>query len=126
MPQLILEHSSNIIEKNKLIDLLKTINQFMSDSLPTQLSSCKSRAAERNVYCVGDGDQNQAFVHINLKVKSGRKPEKLNDVGNQLMNILKQYFHESAQQLKLQISLEIEELQKTYFEYALANGKAHD
>ena len=119
MPQLILEYSSNIIETNNLIDLLKNINKFLSESLPTELSSCKSRAIEYAVYCIGDGSLHNAFVHVNLKVMSGRSLDKLTDVGNGTMNILKKYFHESARQLNLQITLEIDELQKTYFKYVV-------
>lgn len=117
MPQLILEHSSNIIEKDNLLDVLKKINKFLSEMLPTELASCKSRSAEYNAYCIGDGDPHNAFVHINLKVMPGRNFDKLNAVGNGVMDILKEYFHKSAKQLNLQITLEIDELQKTYFKH---------
>ena len=119
MPQLILEYSSNIIEKNNLINLLKNINKFLSESLPTELSSCKSRSVECGVYCIGDGSPRNAFVHVTLKIMPGRNLNKLTDVCNGVMNILKEYFHESAQKLNLQITLEIDELQKTYFKYVV-------
>ncbi len=115
MPHTSLEYSANIIEKNNLSDVLKKINKFLSETLPTELFSCKSRAVECGVYCVGDGDPNNAFVHVNLKVMPGRSVDKLNDVGNGVMDVLKKYFLESAQQLNLQITIEIDELQKTYF-----------
>ncbi len=114
MPQLILDYSSNIIEKTQLADLLKKINVFLSEQLPTNLSSCKSRAIKQDVFCVGDGNSNNAFVHINLKIMPGRDMEKLNKVGNAILAILKDYFHQSLDQLNLQITLEIEEIQ-TYF-----------
>ncbi|MHB1221711.1 MAG: 5-carboxymethyl-2-hydroxymuconate Delta-isomerase [Gammaproteobacteria bacterium] len=115
MPQLVLEYSSNVIEKDDLTKLLKKINHFLTDSLPADLAACKGRAFERDVYCVSDGDARHAFVHVHLKVMAGRTYEKLNDVGNGLMSLLQEYFQTSAKQLALQMSLEIQELQKTYF-----------
>lgn len=119
MPQLMLEYSSNMVENNKLNDLLKNINKFLSKSLPTDLFSCKSRSLECGVYCIGDGSSNNAFVHVNLKVMPGRDSNKLTEVGNGVLNILKEFFYESSQKLNLQITLEIEELQKTYFKYVV-------
>lgn len=116
MPQLILEYSSNVIEPDK--ELLKSINQFLTEILPTELSSCKSRAIRHDNFCVGNGNEKNAFIHVNLKVMPGRTVEKLNDVGNGMMKILQEYFHQSLQKLKLQITIEIGELEKTYFKFA--------
>lgn len=115
MPQLMLEYSSNIVEKNGLMPLLQKINHFLAESLPADLAACKSRATERDVYCVSDGNPQHAFVHAHLKIMAGRTPEKLNKVGNDFLALLQEYFQASSQQLALQISLEIQELQKTYF-----------
>lgn len=117
MPQLILEYSDNVLEKNDLFHLLKKINLFLAESLPAELSSCKSRAIKWDTYCIGDGSMDNAFVHINLKVMSGRDVEKLTNVGHGMIEILKKYFYQSAQHLKLQITIEIAELQTTYLKY---------
>ena len=119
MPQIILEYSSNIIEKDKLTDLLKSINKYLSESLPTELSSCKSRSVGYDVYCIGDGSPRNAFAHVNLKILPGRSFNQLTDVGNGIMGVLKEYLHESAQRLNLQITVEIDELQKTYFKHII-------
>lgn len=118
MPQLILEYSSNIIEKDDLFNLLKKLNIFMAEKLPADLTSCKSRSIEHDNYCIGSGDTTNAFVHINLKVMSGRTVEKLNDVGSSIIELLKQHFSKSLSQLNLQLSVEISELSKTYFKYS--------
>ncbi len=117
MPHLILEYSSNIFEKANLSSLLKKMNEYLSEILPTDLSSCKSRSIEYSDFFVGNGNPHNAFLHVNLKVLSGRSAEQLHDVGQGLISILKEYFQHSATELNLQITLEIEELQKTYFKY---------
>ena len=115
MPQLILEYSANIIEKENLINLFQQCHEFLAKSLPTELASCRSRAIKCENYCIGDSAVANAFVHISLKVMPGRSKDTLDSVGQSMMNILTRYFEKSLQQLKLQISLEIIELQPTYF-----------
>lgn len=118
MPQLILEYSSNIIETDNLQELLKSINIFLNETLPTELASCKSRAIKLNTFCIGNGDERNALVHVSLKVMPGRTFEKLNEVGNGIMKMLKDYFYHSLKQLSLQITVEISELEKTYYKFA--------
>jgi 5-carboxymethyl-2-hydroxymuconate isomerase len=115
MPHLILEYSSNVYEKDNLTEVLSKINKFLTEMLPTELANCKSRAIEYNTFCLGDGNARNAFVHVNLQIMPGRDIDKLTTVGNGVINILKDYFHQSTRQLNLQITLEIVELTKTYF-----------
>jgi 5-carboxymethyl-2-hydroxymuconate isomerase len=115
MPHLILEHSSNIIEKNNLLGLFKKCHALLSETLPTELSSCKSRAIEHTTYYIGNGQENNAFVHVNLKIMPGRPSEIVETVGKTLIDLLKDHFDTSSKQFSLQITLEIQELEKTYF-----------
>ena len=118
MPQLILEYSSNVIEKNNLNNLFQECHSLLEKMLPTDISSCKSRSIERQNYYVGNGEPNNAFVHISLKIMPGRTPDTLKDIGDNIMAILKRYFEKSFENLNLQVTLEIMELQKTYFKVA--------
>lgn len=118
MPQLTLEFSANILEKKSLTALLKNCHEIIAENLPTSIESCKSRAHECEIYCVGDGQPHNAFVHVNLKVLPGRSVEQKTLVANKVMDKLKEYFADSLNQFKLQITLEIEDLQTTYFKFA--------
>ncbi len=115
MPHLILEFSSNIIEKNNLSELFKTCHIILANELPADLGSCKSRSLESNAYYIGDGRATNAFVHISVKVKPGRSEEALQRVAGKLMAVFQSYFTASLKSLNLQITLEILELQNIYF-----------
>lgn len=115
MPQLTLEFSSNIIEKIGIECLFASCHTLLANTLPAELASCKSRIIEATTFYIGDGNPNNAFVHMSLKVKAGRSKETLKKVGESLMEILKAHFKDSAQKLNLQITIEIMELQDTYF-----------
>lgn len=118
MPQLQLEYSTNVIEKNNFQDLFKDCHHLLATALPTNIDSCKSRAVECATYYVGNGHMNNTFVHTTLKVMPGRTPDTLKKIGEQLMDVLKSYFRESLDRLNLQITLEIIELQNHYFKIA--------
>lgn len=115
MPQLILEFSANILEKENIELLFQDLHSILSKTLPTDLDSCKSRLYFTDTYCVGNGQSNNAFIHITLKVMPGRSPDTLKTLGDSMMELLKNYFSESLKKLNLQVTLEIIELQKTYF-----------
>ncbi len=114
MPHLILEFSANIIEKNNITELFQQCHTILADMLPTDIAGCKSRAVECNTNTIGNGDLENAFVHMTLKVMPGRTIDILNDVGNRLMEIMTDYFSGSLKELHLQITLEICHLE-TYF-----------
>ena len=115
MPQLTLEFSSNLIEKNNLFNLFQECHSILEKILPTNIESCKSRSIEYHNYYIGNGEPNNAFVHISLKIIPGRSFETLKNVGESMMVVLKNYFSNALNKLNLQITLEIMELQKTYF-----------
>lgn len=119
MPHLVLEYSANVIEKKHLDELLQRCNRLLEESLPTEISNCKSRAYVCDIYSVGAGAANAAFVHVDLKVMAGRTLEKLQTLGQDLLTMLNNHFAESRQKLQLQITLEISELAKTYFKLAV-------
>ncbi len=115
MPHLILEYSSNVLEKNTFPKLFEKCHILLAEKLPTERKSCVSRAIECNQYCVGEGQPNGAFIHVSLKVKAGRTFEVLQKTSDALLAAIKAHCSESFKQLNLKVSLEIRELEKTYF-----------
>ena len=115
VPQLLLELSSNIIEKNNLALLFQECHSILVKLLPTSLDNCKSRSIEHSHFYIGNDDPNNAFVSIVLKVMPGRSPDTLAKVSHAMLSALQNYFAESLKKLNCQISLEMMELQETYY-----------
>ncbi|MES2219074.1 MAG: 5-carboxymethyl-2-hydroxymuconate Delta-isomerase [Pseudomonadota bacterium] len=118
MPHLILEYSSNLIEKNNFQKLFAEFNPLLAKTLDTDISGCKCRAVELKDYYIGDSNPNQAFVHMELKVLRGRDSAKLRDIGTKLMELARTYFAESFKKLSTQLTLEIVELSPNYFKFS--------
>jgi 5-carboxymethyl-2-hydroxymuconate isomerase len=117
MPQIMLECTGNIIEKDLLSQLLLQIHPILSEKLPTDISSCKSRAIIHDIYSVGNGDVNNAFVHLSIGVLKGRSTELLDQIADILMTKLKDFFHLSLAKFSLQITIGISNVPDVYHKF---------
>ena len=115
MPQISLEYSSNIVEKDKIKTLFPPLHEFLSQSLPTKISSCKSRVYECETFVLGDGSFRNAFIHMQISIMPGRTFEVLDQIGKELILRLNEFFEVSHKTLNLELTLEIRELKKTYY-----------
>ncbi|MEN9946630.1 MAG: hypothetical protein RLZZ293_1016 [Pseudomonadota bacterium] len=115
MPHLVLEASANIVESNERVrKILQECQELLTQQLPTQLASCKSRCVLHDLFVVGDANPKNAFVHLEVKVLAGRSQELLNLIAQQLHNLLTQEFNKSSQTFNLAISVEIVELTTSF------------
>jgi 5-carboxymethyl-2-hydroxymuconate isomerase len=72
MPHIILEYSSNVVEPD-FSRLFKECHELLTGKLPTEMKNCKSRAVKCVNYYVGDGNADNGFVHVTLKIMPGRE-----------------------------------------------------
>lgn len=73
MPHIVVEYTANIRDDARIPALLRTINATLiaqGGVFPT--GGIRSRAIELHDYCVADGTEDDAFVHVTLKIGSGR------------------------------------------------------
>jgi len=76
MPHIVVEYTANIRDDARIPTLLRTINATLiaqGGVFPT--GGIRSRAIELQDYCVADGTGDDAFVHVTLKIGSGRSDE---------------------------------------------------
>ncbi len=118
MPQITLEYSKNILEKDQIKEALKKIHDILSESLPTDINTCKSRAVLCDTFQVGDGDENRAFIHCTIKILCGRPKEIKQETANRVLEFLKMFFAHSLKKFRLQITIELTELSDFYFKVA--------
>lgn len=113
MPHIILEYSDNIIEK-KFTDLFIDIQNILVEKLPTKLEACKSRAIICDDYVLGDNNPQNAFVHISIKILSGRDDSLLCETSETILRLMNDFFKESKNKTNLSLSVFIEDLPNTY------------
>lgn len=110
MPHLIIEYTDNIKEEANIPALLKKVNKSLllhSDIIP--IGGLRTRAIELKDYIVADGAEDDAFVHVTLKLGRGRTEEDKKKVCNDLFATVKDHFAELYEKRYLALSLELYE-----------------
>ena len=114
MPHLILEYSKNLSNEINFKPLFLNLHQMLAEQLPTYIASCKSRCIAHEVFFLGNCTDENTFVHLTIKILSGRSDQNKNQIGTTILQILRDFFQPHAN-TPLQISVEIQELDQHYF-----------
>jgi len=114
MPHIVIEYTANLGAQARIPELLKTVNQTMiaqDGVFPT--GGIRSRALRLDDYRMADGAADDAFVHVTLKIGSGRSEAVKKQVCDALFDALKAHFAELYEKRYLALSLEIVEFSET-------------
>lgn len=112
MPHLIFECSDEIQLKLPFKQIFIELHQMLSDLLPTQISSCKSRVFPYCQYLVGD-DENNLFIHLTIKILPGRTTEVKSKAAGKVIELLEQVAND-LNMTKVSISVEVVDLSASY------------
>lgn len=112
MPHLILEHSTNIVEKPDFEKLFSRMHWVLNELGAFKLADIKSRVHPCPTYYIADGDVNHAFVHLRLEILEGRSTDIKKQAGERLHTLLRETFAASAKERECQFSVEIRDMAK--------------
>jgi 5-carboxymethyl-2-hydroxymuconate isomerase len=116
MPHLTLEYTAGLRPDIEFEGLFARMHDVLSDVAGIKKGNCKSRAIKLDRYLVGDGTSGEGFVHLDVRFLEGRPLELKEEVGLQLLAVLKQGYGSRAQQEDLQITVEIRDIERgAYF-----------
>lgn len=110
MPHFIAEYSANLQDSVNFQDLFQQVNDFLGNTGVFPLGGIRSRAIRLDQYRVADGKHDYAFVHMTLKVGSGRDLETRQKVASELFAVIEQFFQSLKAERLLAISFEMTEL----------------
>ncbi|WP_203363008.1 5-carboxymethyl-2-hydroxymuconate Delta-isomerase [Bacillus sp. REN10] len=108
MPHIIIEYTDNIRIEGNIPLLLTQLHQVLinrSDLFP--IGGIRSRAIELHDYRVADGMEDDAFVHMTLKIGAGRSEADKQAVCNELFQVMKQHFNNLFANRYLALSMEV-------------------
>lgn len=110
MPHLIVEYTANLKAEADIPTLLRKANRVLIDQggvFPT--GGIRSRAMELTDWCMADGEDDYAFVHVTLKIGAGREEAVKRKVCDQLFETVKAHFAELYARRYLALSMELVE-----------------
>lgn len=108
MPHIVIEYTANIANEARLPVLLKTVNDVLIAQhgvFPT--GGIRSRAIRLDDYRMADGAADDAFVHVTLKIGSGRSEAVKKQTCDALFEALKAHFADLYAQRYLALSMEL-------------------
>lgn len=113
MPHFIAECTDNIREQSDLPGLFAKVNDALAGTGIFPIGGIRSRALWLDTWRMADGQHDYAFVHMTLKIGSGRNLESRQQVGEMLFSLIKTHFATLMASRYLALSFEIEELHPT-------------
>ncbi|MGD9942583.1 MAG: 5-carboxymethyl-2-hydroxymuconate Delta-isomerase [Burkholderiaceae bacterium] len=123
MPHIVIEYSANLRER---IALPALIDRLHGAALATGLfpiGGTRTRAVERSHYRIADGHPDNGFVHVEIRVGSGRDAEARRRAAQAVFDALDAHLAPLFAQAPLGISLEMRELDP---ELSFKHNNLHD
>lgn len=110
MPHLTVEYTGNLGAQANIPALLHKANAVLiaqGGVFPT--GGIRSRAIRLEDFCVADGTADDAFVHLTLRIGSGRSAEQKKKAGDALFAMVRDHFADLFASRFLALSLDIQE-----------------
>lgn len=107
MPHIIVEYTDNISAEADVAALLPKLNRVLIEqggAFP--IGGIRSRAIELSDYCVADGAEDDAFVHVTVKIAGGRPEEVKKKAFDELFEVVKAHFASLYEKRSLALSME--------------------
>jgi 5-carboxymethyl-2-hydroxymuconate isomerase len=115
MPHLIVEYSANLEER---LDVWALVNAVHDASIATgafDLKAIRTRAERRDVYTLANGDPENAFVMVTVRILRGRDEATRRRLGEAMFGALRRHLQPVADLSPLAISLEVQEIDPVSF-----------
>jgi 5-carboxymethyl-2-hydroxymuconate isomerase len=110
MPHVIVEYTDNLRADARIPALLKTINDtLIAQGGAFPIGGIRSRALELHDYRVADGAEDDAFVHVTLRIAAGRSDEVKKKACDELFDAVKAHFADVYARRYLALSMELVE-----------------
>lgn len=118
MPHLTLEYTENLPQPIDAEKLFAPLHQIIVDTASIRIENCKSRAIPLRDFHIADGRPGRAFVHLSVRFLEGRSAETKQSIGQQCLEVLREYFGNATDGLDMQFTVEMGDIQRqSYFKF---------
>ena len=118
MPHVIIEYTENLRADADIAGLLKKTNSLLieqrtEDGPVFPIGGLRSRAIALSDYCIADGTGDDAFVHVTVKIGTGRDEATKKKAFDALFAMIKDHFADIYARRGLALSMEVVEFSET-------------
>jgi 5-carboxymethyl-2-hydroxymuconate isomerase len=124
MPHIIVEYSANLEPALDPQALVNALHRTAIDVGIAEAPAIRTRAERRDVFCVGDGNPANGFVHVVARLRIGRPEEKRKALGEALMAALNRELDAAFKAHPIAVTVEIHEIDHLTFRRNTVREKA--
>ena len=110
MPHQIIEYSDNLDSSIDIDELVKALHQTASEVEAFPLAGLRTRAVSRAHYRIADGDSDNGFVHVVLRIAHGRPLDVRKAAGEKIFQTLCDFLEPHQSAAPLAISFEMQNI----------------
>ena len=110
MPHLNIEYSANVGEALDIQALVDTIHRTALDTGIFPLGGVRTRAEARSHYRIANGDPNAGYIHLLVRIGSGRDEQTRRAAGERIFAALCDFTDELYRSRPLALSFELHEI----------------
>jgi 5-carboxymethyl-2-hydroxymuconate isomerase len=114
MPHIVLEYSENLSELPDFRALFDDIHQALNRIGGIKVENCKSRARVAEHCYIGDGNPDNAFIHLDIEFVKGRSAEVRQTIGRECLDLVKRYYHLHLSDA-LQITVKVDDIALDFY-----------
>ena len=114
MPHVVLEYSNDLAPLPDTRSLFGDVHAVLEAVAGVQLANSKSRAHGVDAY-VGDGDDANAFVHLDVRLMEGRSDATKAEISRRCLAILMEAFADAEVGRNLQITISVSDLERATY-----------
>lgn len=115
MPHIIVEYSANLDDSVDASGLIGDVHAAVIASGVAQLAGVRTRAERRDVFCVGDGNPANAFVHVVARLRVGRSEDQRKALGRALLAAVEARLEHAFKTHPTAVTVEIHEFDHMTF-----------
>jgi 5-carboxymethyl-2-hydroxymuconate isomerase len=110
MPHIVVEYSANLEEELDIRALLQKIHAAVLASGVFKVGAVRTRAERREVYLIADGDPDNAFIHIEIRMAPGRDATERKSVAQGVLDTIAAETRDVFARAGLGLSVEVREI----------------
>jgi 5-carboxymethyl-2-hydroxymuconate isomerase len=123
VPQLAIEYSGNLEGQFAPRALALAVHQALVETVATDLDNCKTRIRRLEEAVIASGGADEAMVHLDLRILSGRSDAQKQALGEAAMALLRDAVGE-PEGLRVQLTVEVRELDRPHYRKQVVDRRA--
>ncbi|MGD0831892.1 MAG: 5-carboxymethyl-2-hydroxymuconate Delta-isomerase [Terracidiphilus sp.] len=116
MPHCIFEYSANIADDSDWHKIMMKVHETLISTGQFVTMDIKSRVVRHENFVIGDGENNQSFVTLDIRILDGRSDDIKNEITKAALEVLVDEFPKSLAEQKCSITVQISEIHRASYQ----------